>query len=73
MTNKTDNASVLLTGLENNTTYYFQAQLSNSVNDVSGSDIYSFTTLIEEVSPFVQLIRTSDFDSNLTALRTYLL
>ena len=47
MTNKTDNASVLLTGLENNTTYYFQAQLSNSVNDVSGSDIYSFTTLIE--------------------------
>ena len=67
MTNQTGSTSLLLTGLENNTTYYFQAQLSNTVNDVSGNNIYSFTTLIDEVSPLVQLIGTSDVtDSNLT-------
>ena len=65
MTNQTGSTSVLLTGLENNTTYYFKAQLSNSVNDVSGNNIYSFTPwltrfrqLYNSFGPVMSLIPT---------------
>ena len=50
----------LLTGLENNRTYFYQARLENSEGSFNASDVLSFTTLTEEVAPYVKVLETTD-------------
>ena len=57
---QTGNNSFLLPELESNKTYFYQALLINSASSVHGSDIFSFTTLINEVSPVVKVKNSSD-------------
>ena len=67
LANSAGQKSILLTGLENNQTYYFQARISNSQSSNTGSDIYSFTTLNTEVSPVVRIGPIDELtDSNAT-------
>jgi hypothetical protein len=59
--------SVLLTGLDQNETYYFRARIENSLSSHEATDLYSFTTLNQEIGPLVQVGPAS----NITAVWSY--
>ena len=56
--------SVLLTGLDQNETYYFRARIENSLSSHEATDLYSFTTLNQEIGPMVRVGPVSNISAS---------
>ena len=57
-------SSVLLTGLESNQTYYFQARIENSIATFNANETLTFTTQLSEVAPVVTVGPITDTTEN---------